>query len=374
MTEGKKRIAIFLPGLYDGGAQRVMLNLASGLGSHGFDVDIVLAQAEGPYLSQIPSSARLIELNKKHHSTLRTISSLPSLMHYFRSEKPEAMVSSLNYVNVIAVLAKRLSGVPLRLVISEHNTFSVEKAHQSPYYRWVLQMFMKLTYPKADVIVAVSEGVAVDLAQVLGVPREKITLIYNPIITPGIQAKKDEPIQDSWFNKNQPPVILAIGRLTRQKGFDILLQAFAKVRKQRPAHLLILGDGEERGNLLDLSKSLGLDDDVRFPGFVSNPYPYMVNASMFVLSSRWEGLPTVLVEALYCGTRLISTDCPSGPREILKDGLYGKLVPVDDIEALSQAMLSSFDAKTPSISPSTWRAFELNTVIGQYTTALIGMN
>jgi len=372
VTEAKKRIAIFLPGLYDGGAQRVMLNLAGGLTSHGFIVDIVLAQAEGPYLSQVPNSVRLVELNKKHHSALRTISSLPSLMRYFRNEQPAAMISSLNYVNVIAILAKRLSGVPLRLVISEHNTFSAEKSHQSRYYRSFLQMFMKSTYPKADGIIAVSEGVAEDLAQVLGIPRENITVIYNPIITPDLQAKKDEPLEDPWFENNHPPVILAIGRLTRQKGFDILIRAFAQIRKQRPAHLLILGEGEDRVSLMDLSRELDVDQDIRLPGFVSNPYPYMVNASLFVLSSRWEGLPTVLVEALYCGTPLIATDCPSGPREILKNGLYGKLVPVDNVESLGQAILSTLDGETVSIAPSSWQAFEINTVIGQYIQVLLG--
>jgi len=370
----KKRIAIFLPGLYDGGAERVMLNLAAGLIGHGYEVDLILVQAEGPYMNEVPSSVRVVELNKKHLSAQRTLSSLPSLVRYIQHEQPDAMLSGLNYANVVALWAKRLARVPLRLIISEHNTFSSERAHLPNYFRWMLNAFMKLSYPKADGIIAVSKGVADDLAQVLGIERENITVIYNPIITPDIQVKKDEALEDPWFGNNQPPVVLAIGRLTNQKGFDILLRAFAQVRSQRIAHLLILGEGEERPSLISLIKELGLDKDVRLPGFISNPYHYMANASLFVLSSRWEGLPTVLVEALYCGTRLIATDCPSGPREILKNGLYGQLVPVDNVDCLAQAILSALDEEKSSISPSSWKDYELDTVIEQYISTLLGNN
>ena len=374
VKEPKKRIAIFLPGLYDGGAQRVMLNLAGGLISHDFDVDIVLVQAEGPYLSEVPSSVRLVELNTKHLSGQRTLYSIPSLVSYIRREKLVAMLSGLNYVNVVALWAKRLAGVPLRLIISEHNTISSEGANLPRYFRWILHTFMKSTYPKADGIIAVSEGVAKDLAEVLGITREKIRVIYNPIITPDIKVKKDEPLEDPWFGNNQPPVVLAIGRLTKQKGFDVLIQAFALVRRQRIAHLLILGEGEEHLSLMSLVKELGLEKEVRLPGFISNPYHYMANASLFVLSSRWEGLPTVLVEALYCGTRLIATDCPSGPREILKNGLYGQLVPVDNVDCLAQAILSALDGEKSSVSPASWQAFELDSVITQYISTLVGNN
>jgi glycosyltransferase involved in cell wall biosynthesis len=370
----KKRIAIFLPGLYDGGAERVMLNLAAGLIGHGYAVDLVLVQAEGPYMNEIPSSARMVELNKKHLSSQRTLSSLPSLVRYIQREKPCAMLSALNYANVIAIWAKWISRVPLQLVISEQNTFSSEQAQFPRYFRWILNSIMKLSYPMADRITAVSEGVAEDLAHVLRIEREKISVIYNPVISPEIKLKKEEPLDDPWFGNNNPPVVLATGRLTKQKGFDVLIQAFAQVRKQRPAHLLILGEGEDRPALSSLVKELGIEQDVRLPGFITNPYPYMANASLFVLSSRFEGLPTVLVEALYCGTRLIATDCPSGPREILKNGLYGQLVPVDNVDSLSQAILSALDCEKTTLSPLSWQAYDLDTVIEQYITALMGNN
>jgi glycosyltransferase involved in cell wall biosynthesis len=372
MKASRKRLAIFLPGLYDGGAERTMLNLAVGLVEYGFEVDLVLAQAEGPYLNEVPNSVRLVELNTTHLSAQRTLFSLPSFVRYLRSERPDAMLSSLNYANIVALWAKRLAGVPLRLSISEQNTFSVERGKYPGFYRWLLHGLMRLVYPWADTIIAVSEGVAQDLAGVLGIPHERIKVIYNPIITPELQIKKEAPLEHPWFGKNQPPIVLAVGRLTKQKGFDILIRAFAQVRRQRIVRLLILGEGEERSALISLVRELDLAQDVELPGFVSNPYPYMANASLFVLSSRWEGLPTVLVEALYCGAPLIATDCPSGPREILKNGKYGRLVPVDDIDCLAQAINSVLDGNTLPISQTSWQAFELDSVIRQYLKTLLG--
>jgi glycosyltransferase involved in cell wall biosynthesis len=368
----RKRLAIFLPGLYDGGAERVMLNLAAGLVEYGFDVDLVLAQAEGPFLRNVPASVRIVELNSRHLSAQRTLFSLPSLVRYLRSERPDAMLSSLNYANIIALWAKRLAGVPLRLSISEHNTFSREREQFTGQYRWLLHGLMRQFYPRADTIIAVSEGVADDLASVLGIPHEHIKVIYNPVITPELQTKKEARLEHPWFGKNQPPVVLAAGRLTKQKGFDVLIRAFAEVRSQRVARLLILGEGEDRSALIGLLRELDLEQDVGLPGFVSNPYSYMANASLFVLSSRWEGLPTVLVEAIYCGAPIISTDCPSGPREILKNGEYGQLVPVDDIGCLAQAINTVLDGKTLPIPQKSWQAFTLDTVLGQYVKTLLG--
>ncbi len=370
-TSSNARIGIFLPGLYDGGAQRAMLNLASGFISHGYAVDLVLAEAEGPFMSQVPASVRLVELNKKHRSSRRALYSLPALIKYIRTEKPAGIVSSLNYTNIIAVWAKLLAGVPFRLVLSEQNTFSVEIT-QFPYYaRWIFQKFMKFTYPRADVITTVSAGVADDLAKTLKIPRDRVTVIFNPIITPELQQKKEQPIENPWFVDNHTPVILAMGRLTKQKGFDILIRAFGEVKKQRSARLMILGEGEDRQAMTTLIKETGLEEDVSLPGYVSNPYPYMKNAAMFVLSSRWEGLPTVLAEALSCGIPLVATDCPSGPREILRGGMYGQLVPVGDAKALADAIIAGLDGKLPSPAPESWKNYELNEVTEQYIRVLV---
>jgi glycosyltransferase involved in cell wall biosynthesis len=372
MITSKKRLAIFLPGLYDGGAERVMLNLTQGLVDYGFEVDLVLSQAEGPFVSEVSKSIRMIELNKTHLSAQRTLFSLPSLVRYLRRERPVAMLSCLNYANIVATWAKLLARVPVRLAVNEQNTFSSEREQFSGYSRWLLQGLMRLVYPQADAIIGVSEGVADDLVKVLRIPPQRVKVIYNPVITPELQDKKDGVLEHPWFEKNQPPVVLGVGRLTKQKGFDMLIQAFAQVRRKRVVRLVILGEGEERSKLLDLARQLGVDQDVDLPGFVSNPYPYMANASVFVLSSRWEGLPTVLVEALFCGVQLISTDCPSGPSEILKNGQYGQLVPVDHADSLSQAINNVLDGNTLPISEGSWQAYTLDTVVKQYVSTLLG--
>jgi len=212
-----------------------------------------------------------------------------------------------------------------------------------------------------------------DLAQLMNVSRERITVIYNPsVVQAEVQAKAQAPLDHPWFKPDQPPVILAVGRLQVQKDYPTLIRAFALVRQTRPVRLLILGEGKERPLLEALVKELGLEQDVSLPGFVLNPYAYMARAALFVLSSRWEGLPTVLIEALCCGAPVVSTDCPSGPREILRDGQYGPLVPVGGVNALARAIETTLAAKTPKPPSESWRPYELETVVSQYTHLLLG--
>jgi glycosyltransferase involved in cell wall biosynthesis len=217
--------------------------------------------------------------------------------------------------------------------------------------------------------------VAVDLAQMVKIPLDRIQVIYNPIVTPDLFEKSKAFLNHPWYKKGEPPVLLAVGRLTKQKAFDVLIRAFAQIRKDQSARLIILGEGEERPALEGLIKEYKLEQDISMPGFVPNPYPYMAHAAVFVLSSRWEGLPTVLVEALALGTSIVSTDCPSGPREILLDGKYGKLVPVDDPSALAVAITASLSATT-SDRPSreSWRSFDLEYAVDQYINILLGIN
>ena len=365
---GKERLAFFLPGLYGGGAERIMLNLASGIASRGYPMDLVLARAEGSFLDEVPNSVRLIDLK-----ATRVLSSTPALVHYLRHERPAALLSIL-HANITALWARPLAGTPLRVILAEHNTLSsVVRGGTDP--RW--HLYPKLArwfYPWADGIIAVSEGVAVDLAELTRIPRERIQVIYNPIISPVLFEKSMETLDHPWFKSGEPPVLLAVGRLTKQKAFDVLIRAFIEVRKNRPARLMILGEGEERTTLEGLIREYNLEKDIILPGFIPNPYPYMAHAAAFVLSSRWEGLPTVLVEAMALGARIISTDCPSGPREILLDGKYGQLVPVEDPFALASAIVASL--ATVGIRPSqeSWKSYELDCVVDQYINMLFGNN
>jgi len=356
------RVSIFVPDLVVGGAERSMLKLAAGIASRGYQVDLVLAQARGPFLAEVPKSVRLVDLQAR-----RVLSSLPALVRYLRRERPAALLSVL-HANLVALWARRLAGgVPPSLVVSERDTLSSEFQHYRSDLRMrVMPHLIKRFYPWADCIVAVSKGVAEDLVRVARIPRKLIQVIYNPIVTPEFRQKAQARPAHPWFQAGAPPVILAVGRLTAQKDFGTLIRAFARLRQTCSARLLILGEGEERPALESLVHHLGLEEEVGLPGYVADPYPYMARASAFVLSSRWEGLPGVLIEALYCGIPLIATDCPSGPREILADGKYGILVPVADADALSLAMETALDGGILRPPQESWHRFELDAVVDQY--------
>jgi glycosyltransferase involved in cell wall biosynthesis len=357
-------IAIFLPSLAGGGAQRAMLKLAGAIAARDYPVDIVLAQASGPYLEQVPTRVRLVDLQAG-----RVLAGMPALMRYLRRERPAALVGVMMHCNLIATWARRLTGLPGALMLTERNTVSLERSRNRRAK--VLPMLARICYPWSDTIVAVSQGVADDLAATLGLPRERIHVIYNPIITPEFRRKAEEPLNHPWFTPDAPPVVLGVGRLTEQKDFATLIRAFATIRRQGPARLLILGEGEERTALEQFVAQLGLTDDVSLPGFVGNPYPYMQRAAVFALSSRWEGLPGVLIEALYCSPAVVSTDCPSGPREILADGRYGRLIPVGDAEALAAAMQTALAAPAKPVPAEACQPFEQNVVVDQYLELLL---
>jgi len=367
MKTPKERLAIFLPGLYEGGAERTMLNLAKGISARGYSVDLVLARAEGPYMEQIPDTVRLVDLKAP-----RVLGSVPALARYLRHERPTGLLSAM-FANVIALWARHLCGVPQQLVVVEQNNLS-SLVKSKKDLRW--QLYPKLagwSYPWANNIIAVSNDVADDLARVAKIPRELIQVIYNPIVTTDLQDKAKASMEHPWFKEGEPPVILAVGRLTDQKAFDVLIQAFSGVRKNQRAHLLILGEGENRPALESLITQLGLERDVKLMGFLQNPYPYMAQASLFVLPSRWEGLPTVLVEALHLGVPVIATDCPGGSREILNDGRFGRLVPVDEPLILTEAIVEAMKDCQTHPPKESWQPYDLDFIADRYINLLLGV-
>jgi glycosyltransferase involved in cell wall biosynthesis len=367
-------IALFMPSLGGGGVERVMLNLAGAFIERGSRVDLVVYRAEGPYQDRLPAQLNLVALRaalpgwarllilaadpKGLQPLLRPVllplkgvkqfRYLPDLARYLRREHPQVLLSALTKPNLMAVWARRLAGAPTRLVISEHSTLSPNISLPRRKWKWRWRFFPSLgqrVYPGADAIIAVSNGVADDLAQSASIPRERITTIYNPIVSPTLLSQSKAPLDHPWFQPSAPPVVLGVGRLCEQKDFPTLLRAFARVRAQQEAHLMVLGEADAkrvklRTDLMALATQLGIADDVVLPGFVANPLAYMARAAVFVLSSTWEGLPSVLIEALACGCPVVSTDCPSGPAEILENGKYGPLVPVGDDMALADAILS----------------------------------
>jgi glycosyltransferase involved in cell wall biosynthesis len=339
MTEPRPGpIAFFLPNLQGGGAERVILNLAQGITERGIPVDLVLAAAEGAYLDQVPPAVRVVNLRAP-----RVLRSVGSLAGYLRRERPRVLVSSLSHANLVALWAARLAGRGTPVVVTEHNTMSQSAIEQGRLERGLWPPVLRTFYPWASHVVAVSHDAADDFARTSGIPRDRVEVVYNPVITPTMMALARQTPDHPWFAPGQPPVILGVGRLTRQKDFPTLIRAFAEVRRRRPAHLIILGEGEDRPQVEALVGELGLADDVALPGFRDNAMAFMAGSALFVLSSAWEGLPTVLIEALAAGTRVVSTDCPSGPREILQDGRLGTLVPVGDPAALARAMVDALD-------------------------------
>jgi glycosyltransferase involved in cell wall biosynthesis len=354
-------IAFFLPSLRGGGAQRVIVNLVQAIAERGLPVDVILAIAQGAFLDQLPPSVRLVDLR-----ATRLTGSLLPLTRYLRRERPRVLVSSMSHANLIALWAARLARQGTPVIVTVHTTLSHSMGQRERLGDRVWPHLVRLFYPWAAGVVAVSGGVADALAQSTGISRARVQVVYNPVITPGMIALGRQAPDHPWFGAGQPPVILGVGRLTAAKDFPTLIRAFAEVRRHRAARLMILGEGEERPALTALVGELGLADDVALPGFVEKAPAYMAGAALFVLSSAWEGLPTVLIEALALGTRVVATDCHSGPREILQQGRLGALVPVGDPAALAQAIIDALDRPAEPIPAEALRPFTREAAVDHY--------
>jgi glycosyltransferase involved in cell wall biosynthesis len=358
-------LAIFLMDLDGGGAERVMLNLARGFADRGLEVDLVLVKAEGPYMKQLPDRVRLVTL-----SSDRLIFSVADLAKYLKKDRPKTLIAALEDTNIVALWARKLARVSTQVIVTVHNNLSRDAANAANFKRKIAPQLAKLFYPWADSIVAVSEGVAHNLRE-LGLPKAKILSIYNPIVTPELSEKIQQPIDSDWFASDCAPIILGVGRLEKQKDFPTLIRAFAKVRQQQAARLLILGEGSLTEELKSLVASLDLTEDVIFGGFVANPYAYMAKASVVVLSSAWEGFGNILVEAMFAGTPVVSTNCESGPIEILANGKFGKIVSVGDSEAMATAILETLSSpKESELLRSRASQFSLEVALDRYQKVL----
>ena len=319
-----------------------MLNLAGGLVERGIEVDMVLVRAEGAFLSALDRRIRLVDLGAR-----RALAAFPALLRYLRRERPQVLLSNLPHLNLLSIPARRLACRGTRLILVEHNNLARNAAYGVRRWERLFPLAARLHYPHADRVVAVSQGVADGLAALIGPRRGKMDIIYNPILSPGLEPLAAAGLDHPWFASGEPPVALAVGRLTAVKDFPTLLRAFARLRADRPARLLVLGEGELLEELQALAGSLGIADDVQFAGFDPNPYRFMKRSAVLALSSTWEGFGNVLVEALACGTQVVATDCPGGPAEILKNGEFGRLVPVGDAMALAAALADAIDRPLP---------------------------
>lgn len=360
----KPLISVFLPALAGGGAERAMLYLAIGLAERGWRVDLVLAEATGPYLDRVPSEVRLVDLQAKFPVL---VSKTIALRRYLQKERPAVLFSALDILSS-AYWARSSANVSTRIVMCVQTYLSEQfRNHQGQTFGKLRSRMVRWLYPKSDAIVAASRGTAQDVAELTQLTLDQIQVIYNPVITEEVFQKSQELIEHPWFNLGEPPVILGIGRLVSQKDFSTLITAFAKVRENRPARLMILGEGEKRASLAGLIQQFGLEQDVTLLGFTENPYAYLSKAALFVLSSRFEGFGNVVAEALACGAPVVSTDCPSGPAEILEGGKYGRLIPVADPNRMTTAILEMLDAPVDrALLKQRSRLFERDLIVDQY--------
>ncbi|MBK1721833.1 glycosyltransferase [Thiocystis violacea] len=343
MPPSDRRLTLFASFSGAGGVERMLVNLVRGIANQGVGVDLVVVRTESPHLGQLPDGVRLIRLRASH-----TLLAVPELARYLRAERPAVLLAAKDRAGRAAVLARALAGTQTRLALRLGTNLSTAMAERSLLERWLRYLPIRLLYPRIERIIAVSRGVAEDTARVARIPAARITVIRNPVITPDLAAQAAEPCPHPWLEPGQPPVLMGAGRLQRQKDFPTLIRAFAKVRAVRDARLMILGEGTARPKLDALAASLGVERDVCLPGFQANPYAFLTRAAVFVLSSAWEGSPNVLTEAMALGVPVVSTQCPSGPSEILDGGRYGPLVPVGDADALADGMLAMLEKPTPA--------------------------
>lgn len=360
------RVALFLQDLAGGGAERVMANLASGLAAEGHLVDLVLVRAEGPFMRTVQAPVRIVALNCG-----RVAKSIVPLRKYIDQQKPDAVISALVHVNVAAIIAAKMSTHRPVVLTTEHNDVALDRANTPELAVRVAYLSMPLLYRWADGVFGVSEGVAASVASAARLPRTRVGVLHNPVLRDDLNSLASQPSGHEWLDTKSEPVFLAIGRLMTQKNFSLLLRAFAAVRTTRRCRLIVLGEGHLRESLEAQVEALGLGDSVQFPGFVANPYPWIRACDVFVQSSLWEGLPTVLIEALALDCRIVATDCRHGPSEILMGGLLGALVPVNDGPALAAAMVAALSApRTDSNRLARAREFSLGPITASYVAAI----
>jgi len=327
------RIAFFLPSLAGGGAERVFVHLSNQFVLLGREVDMVLLRKEGPYLPSLDSRVRVVDLASSK------LSGVVALARYLRREKPTVLISGMDVFNMVALLAVKLARLKTPTIVTIHLHLSTYTQSARRLHVRLLPFLAKNLYKSATAVVAVSSGVADDLASIIDMPRARIAVVYNPVAIPQIAPG----CPHTWFAPPSCPVLVSAGRLDSQKDFITLIRAFSQVVMKRPVRLIILGEGPEREALERLINELGIAENVLLPGFVENPFAYFAHAQLFVLSARYEGFGMVIAEALACGCPVVSTDCPSGPAEILENGRYGTLVPIANPAAMAQAIERALD-------------------------------
>lgn len=331
-------LCVFLATSGHSGVDRVMSNLLPAMVTHGLSVDLLTLENHGPHLKNPPPGLRIIPLGRAHVNT-----AAPALVKYLRLNRPSALLTDKDRVNRTAILARFLAGVDTRVYVRVGTTVSVNLAGRKAWDRWLQFSSIKYLYPFADGVLVPSQGCADDLQKISGNRIERLRMVPSPIIRDDLPRLALDRESISGKMGGPDPWIIGIGELSRRKDYATFLEAFAHVLKHRPARMVILGEGRQRANLESIAARLGIADRVFLPGFVSNPYAWLNQANVFVHTSRWEGMPVALIEAMALGVPVVSTDCPSGPREVLDGGRLGRLVTVGDAEGVAKGICSCLD-------------------------------
>jgi glycosyltransferase involved in cell wall biosynthesis len=368
----RKRILCLLPDLNGGGAERVMLYLCRGLDRAEWDITLGLGQRRGPYVPLIPPDIEVIELGHD-----RAAYAVRDVGRLFRTGGYDLCFSMVS-MNLAAVAARELSRSKIKLVLGARNHYSKSMPAEASASR-AKMLAIRLLYPRSDLVISVSEGVQADLVAHFGLPLAKARAIHNPIDIERVREEAKADPGHPWLpGTPDRPVLVAVGKLQVAKGYPYLLEAFRRIRQRVPARLIILGEGPERGAIEAVIARHDLADDVALLGFQTNPYQYLARSSLFVHAALWEGFPNVLVEAMACGLVVVSTDCPSGPAEVITSGRDGLLVPVADAPALARAVLEllerpdRLDAMRIAAAQTVTR-FSIERVLAQYDAAFHGV-
>ncbi|MYD96056.1 MAG: glycosyltransferase [Gammaproteobacteria bacterium] len=317
-----------------------MVDIARGLAERGLPVELLLIRAEGPFVEHVPSNVGVVDLGAR-----RALTCLMPLIRYLRRRRPSVMLATLPEASIVAMLACTFGPTRVPVIVRRASNLSMEYGSGNAKMRLTLRI-ERLFLPTVRAVVVNSPGVAEDLKKHVPAISHLVSVISNPVVWADHQRLAALPVDGEWFNDPRTPVVLSVGRLAPPKDLVTLLHAFADIAKSRPARLVVLGEGPQRGDLTRLASRLGVRRIVDFAGFVLNPFAFMSKAHVVVLSSRYEGSPNVLIQAMACGTSVVSTDCPSGPREILEDGKWGALVPVGDVEAMAAAIVEVLEHPT----------------------------
>jgi len=340
------QVCLFIPSFGDGGVGRTFVHLANGFSAHGVRTALIVNQADTVFADRLNPAVERVVLDGRDDLSLER-----DLLAYLRINRPAVVMTGQGRDDRIALKVKsklRDSGIRFFLRVGTSLGARTELRHRFWWSRWLFRQRQRHLFSQSDGIIANSRDAAADLSAFLDIPLNRIRVLPNPTVAPDLSNFVQRPVDHPWLRPGSPPVIMGAGRLGRAKDFPTLLKAFAQLRRNRVCRLMILGQGRQAEKLKSLAAELGVQDDFDLPGFVDNPYAFLAKASLFVLSSLWEGCPNVLIEALAVGTPAVATGCPSGPREILAEGHYGRIVTPGDADALAEAMAATLDNPPPS--------------------------